>query len=264
MRTLIGAIAATALVASLGMAQPVPVTACGQVVTGSGVLVADLDCSGEADEAVKLSGRLALGGFTLTGHPAFDVVRCEVGQCSVAGPGIVTGGLDGVRGDRGVRVEAGAVISGTAGDGVRSDGSAKVRDSMITANGGDGIRSKARASVLRSTVSGNAGDGVRADKSASVKDSTVTSNGGNGVDSELTAKAVRSSVTGNGFDGLKGNRVVLAASTATGNGTDAACGVTDECADLAAAVRPVVAATSTCGTSRDTENGGTWGVCAND
>jgi hypothetical protein len=84
------------------------------------------------------------------------------------------------------------------------------------------------------------------------------------VDSDLTAKAKLSTVTGNGLDGLKGLRVVLSSSTAAGNGTAPSCGVVDDCADLAAANLPRLSGTSACGTSRDTENGGSWGVCAND
>ncbi len=243
---------------------PVPVTTCGQIVSGTGQLLADLDCSANADEAVKLSGRLLLNGFTLIGNPAFDVVRCEVGRCGVSGPGTITGGSDGVRSDRGARVDAGAVIAGNAGDGVRTESTAKVMDSTVSGNGGDGVRSKSRATVQRSTVSGNGGDGVRTDSTASLKESTVTGNAGAGVDSDRTAKAKVSSVTANGLDGLKGLKVVLSNSTATGNGTAPICGLLDDCADLAAASRPRLAGISGCGTSRDTENGGSWGVCAND
>lgn len=245
-------------------AAPVPVTVCGQVVNGTGILVADLDCSATADDTVKLRGRLLLGGFALTGNPAFDVVRCVTGGCVVSGPGTVTGGMDGVRSDRGARVDKGATISGNAGDGVRTDSSARVIDATVSSNGGDGVRSKSTATILRSTVSGNDGDGVRTDLTANVKDSTVSSNSGNGVDSDRSAVATRSHVDGNGHDGLRGLRAVLSSSSATGNGTDAACGVTDECADLAAAFLPRVRGTSTCGTSRNTEGGGTWGVCTND
>jgi hypothetical protein len=246
-------------------AAPVPVTTCGQVVTGSGALVGDLDCSGQGDDAVKLAGRLFLNGFTLTGNPGFDVVRCEAGPCGVVGPGTVTGGLDGVGSDHGARVEAGAIVTGNVGDGVRTDSSARVIDATISANGGDGVRSKTRATVQRSTVSGNGANGVRTDRTANVKTSTVTDNGGNGVDSDVTAKATATSVvSANGFDGLKGLRVVLSNSSATGNGTNPACGVTDECADLAAASKASVTGTSMCGTSRNTESGGTWGVCSND
>lgn len=243
---------------------PVPVTTCGQIVSGTGQLTANLDCSGAADEAVKLTGKLLLNGFTLTGNPAFDVVRCQTGGCGVSGPGTITGGADGVRSDRGARVDAGAIITGNAGDGVRTESTAKVLDATISGNGGDGVRSKSRATIQRSTVSGNTGDGVRTDKTASLKEAIVTGNAGAGVDSDLTAKAKLSTVTANGLDGLKGLRVVLSSSTATGNGTAPICGVLDDCADLAAANLPRLSGTSACGTSRDTENGGSWGVCAND
>jgi hypothetical protein len=63
---------------------------------------------------------------------------------------------------------------------------------------------------------------------------------------------------------LKGLKVVLSSSTATGNGTAPICGLLDDCADLAAASRPRLAGASACDTSRDTENGVSWGVCAND
>jgi hypothetical protein len=245
-------------------ATPVPVTTCGQVVVGTGQLVGDLDCSASADEAVKLSGRLLLNGFTLTGNPAFDVVRCEVGRCGVSGPGTITGGADGVRSDRGARIDAGALVTGNAGDGVRTESSAKVLDATVDGNGGDGVRSKSRATIQRSTVSGNGGDGVRTDSTASLKESTVTGNAGAGVDSDRSAKARLSTVTANGLDGLKGLRVVLSSSTATGNGTAPICGVVDDCADLAAARLPRLRGASACDTSRDTENGGSWGVCAND
>lgn len=246
-------------------AAPVSVTTCGQVVNGTGVLVGDLDCSGHGGDAVNLTGRLLLAGFTLTGNPAHDVVRCPAGMCALIGPGTVTGGLDGVRSDRGAQVKGGAIVTGNAGDGVRTDLGARVVDSTVSGNGGDGIRATGRASVVRSTVSGNAGGGVRSDRTAVVKASTVTGNGGNGIDSDTTARALAgSAVSGNGFDGLKGLRVLLSSSTATGNGTNPACGVVDECADLAAALGAAVRGTSTCGTSRRTEGGGTWGVCSLD
>lgn len=246
-------------------ATPVPVTVCGQAVNGSGVLVGDLDCSGYAGDAVNLTGRLLLAGFTLTGNPAHDVVRCAARSCTVIGPGTVTGGLDGIRSDRGAQVKAGAVVSGNAGDGVRTDLGARVVDSTISGNGGDGVRAMTRALVVRSTVNANIGDGVRTDRTATVRASTVSGNGGNGIDSDASARAAAGSVvSSNGFDGVKGLRVLLSSSTATGNGTNPACGVVEECADLAAELGAVVRGTSTCGTSRRTEGGGTWGVCSLD
>lgn len=53
-------------------------------------------------------------------------------------------------------------------------------------------------------------------------------------------------------------------STATGNGTNRACGATDECADVASVLEPAVRGASSCGTSRNIEVGGTWSVCSGD
>lgn len=260
-------VVATAVLAfgSAASAASIPVTTCGQIVKGTGQLVADLDCSAGVGEAVHLTGTLLLNGFVLTGAPTSDVVRCETGACRVVGPGTVTGGTDGVRSDRGARVEAGAIVTGNAGDGVRTDKTAKITDATVSANGGDGVRSKTTAVLSGASILGNTGDGVRTDGTATVKGSTVSGNGGNGIDSDKIAKAMKgSSVTGNGFDGIRGIRAQLHDSTATGNATDAACGVTDECADVASDLFPKVKGTSTCGTSRNRELGGTWGVCSND
>ena len=266
-------------------AASIPVTTCGQVVMGVGELTGDLDCSADPGEAVKLTGRLLLNGFTLTGNPADDVVRCETGGCIVEGPGTVTGGMDGIRGDRTVKVRLGVIVTGNADTGVRAKASAIVSDSTITANGvdgieadasvklagttvtgngGDGVRAKKRASLKTSTVSGNGGDGVRADGSATLSESSVADNGGDGVHAESRASVKLSSVTGNGFDGARGLKVTLKDATATGNGIDPACGVSDDCADVASELPPAVSAASACDTSRRTEDGGTWGVCAAD
>lgn len=267
MRNIGALLVATAVVSGSAAfaAAPIAVTTCGQLVKGTGQLVGDLDCSAGVGEAVHLTGTLLLNGFVLTGAPTSDVVRCETGACRIVGPGTVTGGTDGVRSDRGARVEAGAIVTGNAGDGVRTDKTAKITGATVSANGGDGVRSKTTAVLNGASILDNAGDGVRTDGTATVKGSTVSGNGGNGIDSDKIAKAMKgSTVTGNGFDGIRGIRAQLHDSTATGNAADPACGVTDECADVASDLFPKVKGTSTCGTSRNPELGGTWGVCSND
>ena len=264
-QTLVAAAAVSSIAATAFAATPITVMTCGQFVQGTGQLVANLDCSASPGEAVKLQGKLLLNGFTLTGHAASDVVSCELGACRVVGPGTVTGGTDGVRSKRGARIEAGAVITANGGDGVRTDKTAKVLDAMVSANGGDGVRSKTTATISGSTITGNTGDGVRTDGSVTIKASTVGGNGGNGVDSDKNAKALKlSTINGNGFDGIRGIRSTLVDSTATGNRTNAACGVSDECADVASFLFPAVKGSSTCETSRNTDVGGTWGVCSLD
>jgi hypothetical protein len=79
------------------------VTSCGQFFRGSAMLAGDLDCSATDNDAVKLQGRLHLGGFTIIGHPAHDVVRCLKGACRIEGPGTITGGASGVHSDKNTR-----------------------------------------------------------------------------------------------------------------------------------------------------------------
>ena len=223
---LFAALSLIAVVETAFAAAPVPVTNCGQDVKGVGDLVADLDCSAVSDDAVSLNGRLMLNGFTLTGNPGFDVVSCKTGPCRVTGPGTITGGSDGVRSEKGATVEAGAIITGNASDGVRTDAAAKVIDSSVTANGGDGVRSSASASITRSTISGNAGDGVRTDAAAKVVDSTVTGNGSDGVRSDSSASITRSTVSGNTGDGVTARATVKVNASVidgnTGSGVDSA------------------------------------------
>ena len=245
---------------------PVPVTTCGQDVQGTGQLAADLDCSASADDAVKLKGTLLLNGFSIFGNPGFDVVRCVSGACRVVGPGLVSGGADGVRSDVGARLENDVSVLNNAGDGVRTEKTVKITDGNIGSNGGDGVRSKGAALLKRTIVNANGGTGVRTDGAAIVQEnSSVLLNGEDGIHSEKIAKVMKvSQVFSNGFDGVRGLKVQLKDSTATANGTDPACGVTDDCADLASEFAPKVQGTSACLTSRNTELGGTWGVCAND
>lgn len=246
-------------------AAPIPVTTCGQDVQGTGQLTADLNCAATLDEAVKLKGTLLLNGFTLIGNPAFDVVRCRTGACRVVGPGIVAGGADGIRSDVGARVEGGAIVTGNTGDGVRTEKTAKITGANVSGNGGDGVRSKGAALLKGAEASGNSGTGVRTDGTANVQASSVMANGEDGIHSDKVAKAIKTSVVQlNGFDGVRGLKAQLKDSIATGNGADPACGVTDDCADVASEFRPKVQGGSSCGTSRNTELGGSWGVCSLD
>ena len=66
-----------------GALDPVPLTACGQSVTGDVALTANLDCAGSPDPGVRLghTSTLDLQGFTLSGGGG-DGVICE-GRCSV-------------------------------------------------------------------------------------------------------------------------------------------------------------------------------------
>ena len=61
------------------------VVSCGQMVTGTGVLTADLDCSafaGPSAVILSASGSLDLAGFALHGPLVGEAVRCD-GDCTI-------------------------------------------------------------------------------------------------------------------------------------------------------------------------------------
>lgn len=246
------------------------VTQCGQVITGSAELTADLDCSAFGDDAlVVLGGPLRLRGHTLTGPVGQDndAVLCEqsegapeLGRCRIIGPGAIVGGYAGVRGNIvGVKdvdladQEAVGVLAGRL----------KMIDSTVTGAGRAGFESRGgitKHRILRSTLSGNAvgaayvsciGCGHKA--GIKFKGSTVTDNTGSGVLSYAVNTIVKSStVTGNALDQQ-----------------NPACDLytlfpqPTGCADIATADPPVVRNTP-CDTSLNTNDGSTWGVCTLD
>jgi hypothetical protein len=240
------------------------ITSCGQFVRGSGILAGDLDCSATADDAVKLQGRLHLAGFTISASPAHDGVRCLKGACRVEGPGAITGGATGVHSEKNARL-IGVTIRDNVGAGVHAVKTARIDSSTVASNGGDGVD----ADKLNAHGSGfldNDGDGAHTVRKAALLGCNVTGNAGDGVSSDRLAKVSHiTTVSENGLDGIDAGRVMLQrGASVTLNGTAAACGVSEECDDIATAYRPVVSADALCGTSRDTTSADTWGACLND
>lgn len=237
------------------------ITSCGQSVRGSAILAGDLDCSATDDDAVKLQGRLHLGGFTITGHPAHAVVRCLKGACRIDGPGTLTGGADGIRSDKVTKIIA-VTITGNSGNGVLALKTARMQSASIWNNGGDGVHAD-KVDAHSTGLFDNGGDGAHAVRKATLGGCNVTGNDGDGVSSDRLAKIIRNTtVTSNGLDGVDAGRIMLKTNASVSvNGTSAACGVTEECDDLATDRRPIVGSGASCGTSRDTGDGGTWGVC---
>jgi hypothetical protein len=240
------------------------ITSCGQFVRGSGVLTGDLDCSATDDDAVKLQGRLHLAGFTITGHPAHDVVRCERGACRVDGPGTLRGGSHGIRSDKNTRL-VGVTVSDNVDEGVRADKTARIDGGSVANNGGGGV-SADKINANAAAFLGNGGDGAHTVRKASLLGCTVADNAGDGVSSDRLVKvSYGTTVTGNGLDGIDAGRIMVKRdATVAANGTSAACGVSEACDDLASDRHPVVGSGAICGTSRNTADGGTWGVCIGD
>jgi hypothetical protein len=240
------------------------ITGCGQFVRGSAILGGDLDCSATADDAVKLQGRLHLAGFTITASPAHDGVRCLKGACRIEGPGTITGGATGVHSEKNTRL-IGVTIRDNVGAGVDAVKTARIDDSSIASNGGDGVDAD-KITAYGSGFVDNAGAGAHTVRKATFLGCSITGNGGDGVRSDRLAKVSHITVVSeNGLDGIDAGRIMLKrGASSTLNGTDAACGVTQECDDIATAYRPVVSADALCGTSRDTTSADSWHACLND
>lgn len=250
-------------------AHAVDVTACGQVVVGTGDLRADLDCSAHPGPfAVQLIGRLRLNGFTVRGNPAHPVVYCNTGPCTVFGLGTLWGGADGIRSDVGAKV-VDAQVGSNVGDGIRAQRAIRVLGyALVDHNGGAGVRSAAQVAVIGAqgatiSISGNGGDGIHAARGVRLKRVALSGNEQSGVVAGGTIAANRAFISGSARDGARGLRVQLMDATAIGNGTGAGCDPST-CADLASTQRPGVAGVSLCETSRRTDGSGDWDVCSED
>jgi hypothetical protein len=227
----IGAVLLSLGQAVTATAAQTPVTTCGQVVTGNGFLVANLDCTGIVGPGVVLAdrARLDLRTFTLSGGDG-DGVLCE-GSCRVSGRDTSVGGtITGFTGDGIVaRSPVGSVgqlrlyrvnIVNNGGSGARVDeaeGAMTVGRSVIEGNGGRGLASPQRMRVSRSTIAANALEGIHGDQ-VYVLDSLVELNG-IGVDVSGYLNLNHSDVVNNAGDGIRlGASLQVFRAHITGNG----------------------------------------------
>ena len=267
-RIVFGAFAATVAVflgaAGMAFAQ-VPVTECGQwIFRGqTGELVGDLDCSAFEDNGVTLDtgARLFLNGFTLTGRyqtsTSLAVVRC-LRRCRIEGPGTITGGNYGVRGEP------------PRGYGVRWQTNIKIRGTTISGNGA-GVTGH-RVKVEGSTITNNLGGyGVLGFIVVKVEGSTITNNLF-GIGGRRSTRIKESTVGNNDFSGvISFGGALIKDSVIVDNGLDPDCPAENalRCADVVLGKAPRLVGTTTCGTSLNLSAQGwgcyeTWGVCAED
>jgi hypothetical protein len=253
--------------------QAADVTSCGQVVHGSGDLRADLDCAAHTgSRAVQLIGKLRLNGFSITGGATAAVVYCNTGPCIIEGPGRLRGGETGVLSDVGAKLDR-VSVELNAGDGIYAQRSVRVLgDATISDNGGNGVRSqRGPITVVGGTgpssnavVSGNGGNGIVTSRTVRVQAAQVTGNDQDGIRADGAVSVALSAVQGNGLDGVQALRVRLRDSVATANRTDPTCLSNDVCADVASGMKPALAGSSACETSRKVPGPGTWLACALD
>ncbi len=191
-------------------------------------LTADLDCTGIPSSIQLAKGdRLHLNGHTLTA-----VAILAFGNVRVFGPGTITGvDGDGIRHSQGQLTVREVTVSGNAGHGVDSmSGKVKLEDATITGNGIDGVAAFLSVNSMGSTVTGNGRFGISTRPDGPVP---------GGAPCSETGKA----------------SFKLNFTTVTGNGTDADCGATLACADVAVCERAPQLRSSVCGTSHRLESG---------
>jgi len=170
-------------------APPVDVTTCGQVVTGAGRLVADLDCTGQAGLSmsaaimVRHHGSLDLDGHTLIAGPGAAAVACGAlckdgvnyceGDCTIYGGTITVPTATGILG-RNVMLHDVTVTVNTWG--VIASRKLTIMDSTI--GGSDYVEVEGRwIKIYRSTLIGSGLAGIStAPRNSSLKlfESTVS------------------------------------------------------------------------------------------
>jgi hypothetical protein len=234
----------SALAAAASPVSAQTVTACGQTVTGSGTLAADLDCTGYDGYAVTVHG----GTFDMNGHSitgGITAIYCDR-ACEIDGPGQVIGstaiGVNGFGTSVHMRqvdvsnnplgiqcfkrcvLEGPATVSGN-GEAIRGGNSVKLTDVTVSANQGGVTAASGNGRggdvlLINSTVSNNVYRGVTAVHRIRAFDSTITGNGEFGVSAGAYGACAR-----------RGS-VSLSGTTVTGNDTYAGCGSTTVCADV--------------------------------
>ena len=241
-------------------------------------------------------GTVAVSKSTVTGNGGigvFSPAQLRVSKTTVSDNGFegVVGGavqvLESLVTGNGAGVEAASYLKlsytdilGNLGDGVRAGVTMTTWHVHIQHNGGSGIVMSSigsRVTIQFAEISDNAVDGIRVDgpqeRMIRLKLAFIRRNGRHGVVSRNVG-VYQSRIDDNTMDGILAEPggepclVRLKQYTITGNGSDASCGVSVACADVASCLAPVAISSSTvCGTSYDTTSGfpGTsWGVCEDD
>lgn len=255
--------------------ESIAITSCGQGVTARRAhLEADLDCSNHSiSRAITFlkSVRFELNGFTLTGYPTGPEAISCLGNCRVlGGGGQVVGGNFGIAGNKRTRVYD-TTITGQQLEGARGNRGLILENVTITSTGRGGATSQ-RGLKMTDTMIVQTG-GVPDPETGEIRRTSAV------VNASKTIRLKNSQVIDNFVGGIESvfGRVKLEDSTATGNGTDAECGVSWICYDVGGAKPPKIK-NSTCNTSFNltscTCDGGSgfvtpdtdpafhnWGVC---
>lgn len=174
----------------------VELTTCGQVLTQSGYLTADLDCSGHPDDAVTIENgeKLDLRGFTLTGGDK-SAIYCSTGCAvvsTVEAPGMVRGAAQyGIFSDTGRVSVTNLIVEGNGDDGISSgdysSGSLVATDITTRANGGRGMYAGKSLAAKRVRAFDNAQGGIEGAERVKIQDSEAVGNGAFGINGGANA-----------------------------------------------------------------------------
>jgi len=194
---------------------------CGQSITESVVLAADLNCTGNGLVIAGQNVTVDLNGHTIVGSGVGAGIRIGRGASGAtvkngtilgfAGGVLLPGfGPPGLDTPRNLTVERMTISMNQVGISVNESGVIRIEDSVITHNAGLGIELQTDTDdvwVLRNTIAHNGGGGVAANFSidrALYQDNFVSHNGGTGIFVfSGTSQIIGNTVKGNGGDGIR-------------------------------------------------------------
>jgi len=235
---LVGALCASALVASAHAAG----VACGDTLTQSTTLTADLTCASGVGLFVGAGVTVDFAGHTLSGAGTGSL-----GVSMSAGARLVNGRVEGFHGDgvteQGAVTVENMVIAGNGAGVTNLPGLATIRNSSIVDNtgaalccyffqvrdsnilrNGEGISTVQGLDMTGSTVAGNGGHGIRTRSGLSLSNNGVTLTGNvlTNTDVSIFTTIDRITITGNrfvngGLDITDGNAVTLSDNVFLGN-----------------------------------------------
>ncbi len=206
---------------------PAPVT-CGETLTASTTLTANLDCSGSNGLIIGASGvTLNLDGYTIAGN---EVGTGVVGLDSkdTIESGYIEGFVEGIEAVGSNDVVTKVQVNHTAGLGLDLAGADDIATGdTLAENDRDGLYSDSTGGVLQSVHAlNNGGVGITALGAAKVLDNIADGNAGSGI----SASSGPATLTGNKADyngalGIDGESPVIdgGSNTAVGNGTKEQC-----------------------------------------
>lgn len=239
-----------------------------------GVQVSKGEVSGNGGAGIVSPGRVRIGNQLVTGN-ALEGIR---GASVSVGGSVISFNGTGVQSSGYMRVSTSEVVD-NIGDGIHAGPTLLTFRVHVERNGGTGIvidSVEGDTRIFLSEVSYNGLDGIRVDGQQLARVHTrlafVRYNGRHGI-AARRLEVSRTRVDFNAFHGIyappgDGDCVLSVQHySMIGNGTDASCGVSVTCADIATCTLPANLNGTPCDTSYDTNSGFpgvSWGICDDD